>query len=189
MDAAVKATQREVAVAAAAGPYGPMSGQIMVAMKEACRYSLFRRGFARICEAMLSLEVQCEQAVLGKVYGVLGKRRAKVYDEGLREGTSLFYISSHLPLVDSFCIAQDLREAASGHVTFHCAFSHWELSEEDPFQESCLTAEELEEMGEQPIQPNCARRLIDAIRKRKGLATDEKVVAHATKQRTVTRMK
>jgi len=180
---------RALAAAAAAGPYGPMSGQVMVAMKDACRYSLFRRGYARICEAMLSLEVQCEQETLGKVYGVLGKRRAKVLDEGLREGTSLFYINSHLPLADSFSIHHDLREAASGHVAFHCAFSHWELSEEDPFQEASLTPDEVEELGDQPLPPNNARRLVDAIRKRKGLATDEKVVKDATKQRTVTRMK
>lgn len=180
---------RALAAAAAAGPYGPISGQVMVAMKEACRCILFRRGYTRICEAMLSLEVQCEQAMLGKVYGVLGKRRAKVLDEGLRDGTSLFYINSYLPLADSFHIAMDLREAASGHVTFQCAFSHWEQSEEDPFQEASLTAEELEELGDQRLPPNNARRLIDAIRKRKGLATDEKVVKDATKQRTVTRMK
>jgi len=177
------------ALAAVPEPYGPMSGQVMVAVKEACRYCLFRRGFARICEVMLLLEVQCEQEMLGKVYAVLGKRRAKVLDEGLRDGTSMFYISSHLPLADSFGLAHDLRQAASGHISFHCAFSHWEQSEEDPFQEATLTAEELEELGDQPLPPNTARKLVDAIRKRKGLPTDEKVVRDATKQRTVTRMK
>lgn len=186
---AANASQLLHAAAAAAGPYGPMSGQVMVAAKEACRCSLFRRGYARICEAMLSLEVQCEQAMLGKVYGVLGKRRAKVLDEGLRDGTSLFYISSYLPLADSFGIAQDLRQAASGHVSFHCAFSHWEQSEDDPFQEASLTAEEIEELGDQPLMPNVARKLVDAIRKRKGLATDEKLVKDASKQRTITRNK
>eukprot|EP00442_Polarella_glacialis_P001055 CAMPEP_0115116006 /NCGR_PEP_ID=MMETSP0227-20121206/43027_1 /TAXON_ID=89957 /ORGANISM="Polarella glacialis, Strain CCMP 1383" /LENGTH=1060 /DNA_ID=CAMNT_0002516779 /DNA_START=121 /DNA_END=3300 /DNA_ORIENTATION=- len=177
IDEASKATVVSAGSAAAgASPYGPMSGQMMVATKEACRLCLFRRGFARISEAMLLLEVQCEQAMLGKVYSVLSKRRAKVQDEGLREGTSLFYISSFLPLADSFGLAHDLRQAASGHVSFHCAFSHWEQTEDDPFQEASLTAEELEELGDQPLPPNNARKLIDAIRKRKGLPTDEKVV-------------
>lgn len=171
-------------------PYGPMSGQVLQAMKETCRYCLHRRGFSRICEAMLSLEVQCEQEMLGKVYGVLGKRRVRVLDEGLREGTSTFLISCHLPLADSFGLALDIRSAASGHVAFHCAFSHWERSDEDPFQEASLTAQEVEDLGDQPLIPNTARKLIDAIRKRKGLPTDEKVVAFASsKQRTVTRMK
>ncbi|CAK0819002.1 unnamed protein product, partial [Prorocentrum cordatum] len=167
--------------------YGPMSGQVMVATKEACRYSLFRRGFARVSEVMLAVDVQCEQEMLGKVYGVLGKRRAKVLDEGLRDGTSLFYIRSHLPLADSFGLAQDLRQAASGNVSLHCAFSHWEQSEDDPFQEASLTAEELEDLGEGPLPPNNARKLVDAIRKRKGLPTDEKVVSCATNQRTLAR--
>lgn len=170
-------------------PYGPMSGQVMSAMKEACRYCIFRRGYARICEALLSLEVQCEQEMLGKVYSVLDKRRAKIMDEGLREGTSLFYINSFLPLSESDSLGPELRQAASGQVTFTCAFSHWELSEDDPYAESTLTAEELEDLGDAPLPPNCARKLIDAIRKRKGLTTDEKVVGVATKQRVLTRMK
>eukprot|EP00929_Paragymnodinium_shiwhaense_P060762 TRINITY_DN30332_c0_g1_i1.p1 TRINITY_DN30332_c0_g1~~TRINITY_DN30332_c0_g1_i1.p1 ORF type:complete len:1087 (+),score=290.29 TRINITY_DN30332_c0_g1_i1:73-3333(+) len=178
------------ALAASAEPYGPMSGQVMVAMKEACRCCLFRRGFARICEAMLSLEVLCEQEMLGKVYAVLGKRRVKVREEGMREGTSLFHISSYLPLADSFGLAHDLRSAASGQVSFHCNFSHWEQSEEDPFQEASMTAEEQEDEvnargHENALPPNMARTLIDAIRKRKGLATEEKVVSVATKQRTI----
>lgn len=172
-----------------ASPYGPMSGQVMVATKEACRYCLLRKGFSRISEAMLTLDVHCEQEMLGKVYAVLGKRRAKVQEEGLREGTSLFYIHAYIPLANSFDLAKDLRQAASGHVSFHCAFSHWELSEEDPFQEASLTPDELEELGDQPLPPTTARKLIDAIRKRKGLPTDEKVVKAGTKQRTVTRMK
>merc|ERR1712137_574544 len=118
---------------------------------------------------MLSVDVHCEQEMLGKVYAVLGKRRAKVLDEGLRDGSSTFYINSHMPLADSFGLAQDLRQAASGHVSLHCAFSHWELSEEDPFFEASLTAEEIDEQGDQPFLVNNARKLIDAIRKRKGL--------------------
>jgi len=171
---------------AAGTAYGPMSGQVMSTMKEACRYCLYRRGFSRICEAMLSLDVQCEQEMLGKVYGVLGQRRVRVLDEGLRDGTSLFHISCYLPLADSFGLAEDVRRAASGHVSLHCAFSHWEQSEEDPFFESCLTADEIDEQGDQPLVSNNARKMIDAIRKRKGLPTDEKVVLNASKQRTQT---
>lgn len=160
----------------------------MVATKDACRYCLLRKGFSRISEAMLSVDLHCEQEMLGKVYAVLSKRRAKVQGEVLREGTSIFYVHAFLPLANSFDLARQLRQAASGHVTFHMAFSHWELSEEDPFQ-SLGSPEDLEEMGDQPPPPNTARKLVDDIRKRKGLPTDEKVVKDATKQRTVTRMK
>lgn len=50
------------------------------------------------------------------------------------------------------------------------------------------TEEELEEFGTEAGGPaNLARRLIDAVRRRKGLPVEEKVVAKATKQRTLKR--
>jgi hypothetical protein len=50
------------------------------------------------------------------------------------------------------------------------------------------TEEELEEFGTEMGGPaNLARRLMDAVRRRKGLPVEEKVVAKATKQRTLKR--
>ena len=42
--------EEEDAAAVTANPYGPMSGQVMVATKDACRYCLLRKGFSRISE-------------------------------------------------------------------------------------------------------------------------------------------
>eukprot|EP00913_Durusdinium_trenchii_P027273 g25587.t1 len=81
-------------------------------------------------QAMLSVDLNCEQHMLGKVYAVLSKRRAKVQGEVLREGTSIFYVHAYLPLANSFDLAKQLRQAASGHVSFHVAFS--ESLEVDP---------------------------------------------------------
>ena len=50
-------------------------------------------------QAMLSVDLHCEQEMLGKVYAVLSKRRAKVQGEVLREGTSIFYVHAFLYLV------------------------------------------------------------------------------------------
>ena len=50
-----------------------------------------------------------------------------------------------------------------------------------------VTEEEREEFGEEGQgvgAPNLARRLMDAVRRRKGLLVEEKVVEAATKQRT-----
>lgn len=52
------------------------------------------------------------------------------------------------------------------------------------------TEEEREEHGEEGVGGNAmnvARRLMDAVRRRKGLAVEEKVVKVATKQRTLKR--
>ncbi|CEL94296.1 unnamed protein product [Vitrella brassicaformis CCMP3155] len=173
----------------ASDPYGPFSGQVMSATKEGCRESLLQRGRTRICEAALRLEMQCEQDVLGKAYGVLAKRRARVVAENLREGTSTFVVEALIPVTEAFGVAQDLRSRASGDVSLHLQFSHWEVLDEDPFPEASMTEEELEEFGEQGPPPNTARRIVTTIRKRKGLATGEKVVVAAEKQRTLTRNK
>nr|TKR83556.1 hypothetical protein D5086_0000263270 [Populus alba] len=46
--------------------------------------------------------------------------------------------------------------------------------------------EEIEEFGDgSSVLPNTVRKLIDAARRRKGLPVEEKVVQHATKQRTL----
>lgn len=43
--------------------------------------------------------------VLGKVYGVIAKRRGKIISEEMKEGTAFFTISSLLPVVESFGFA------------------------------------------------------------------------------------
>jgi hypothetical protein len=46
--------------------------------------------------------------------------------------------------------------------------------------------EEIEEFGDgSSVLPNTVRKLIDAARRRKGLPVEEKVVQHATEQRTL----
>ena len=64
--------------------------------------------------------------------------------------------------------------------------SHWERLGVDPFFVP-TTEEEREEHGEEAQLANLARRLIDAVRRRKGLPVEEKVVQKATKQRTLKR--
>jgi ribosome assembly protein 1 len=54
------------------------------------------------------------------------------------------------------------------------------------------TEDELEEFGEHGIagvERNLPRSIIDAVRKRKGLAIEEKVVMFAEKQRTLNKKK
>jgi hypothetical protein len=56
-------------------------------------------------------------------------------------------------------------------------------------ERGATTADELEEFGADAAGagPNAARVLVDAVRRRKGLPVEEKVVAFATKQRTQAR--
>ena len=49
--------------------------------------------------------------VLGKVYGVVAKRRGKIVAEEMKEGTSFFTVSALLPVVESFGFADGGRQA------------------------------------------------------------------------------
>jgi ribosome assembly protein 1 len=43
--------------------------------------------------------------VLGKVYGVVARRRGRIISEEMKEGTSFFTIRAMLPVVESFGFA------------------------------------------------------------------------------------
>ena len=59
---------------------------------------------------------------------------------------------------------------------------------EDPFWVPS-TEEELRHFGEKADTDNLARRYMNAVRRRKGLHVDEKIVEHAEKQRTLKKNK
>jgi ribosome assembly protein 1 len=43
--------------------------------------------------------------VLGKVYGVVARRRGRIVAEEMKEGSSFFNVSARLPVVESFGFA------------------------------------------------------------------------------------
>ena len=54
---------------------------------------------------MLSHTTALAADVLGKVYGVVAKRRGRIVSEEMKEGTSFFTIHAMLPVVESFGFA------------------------------------------------------------------------------------
>ncbi|KAI3880105.1 hypothetical protein MKX03_003926 [Papaver bracteatum] len=169
-----------------ADQYGIFTGQIMTVVKEACRTAVLQKQ-PRIVEAMYFCELNTPTEQLGSMYGVLNKRRARVLKEEMLEGSSLFTVHAYVPVTESVGFAKELREKTSGAASALLVLSHWEELSEDPFFVP-KTEEELEEFGDgSSVLHNTARKLIDAVRRRKGLPVDEKVVQHATKQRTLSR--
>jgi len=67
-------------------------------------------------------------------------------------------------------------------------FSHWRTMDTDPFWRP-TTEQELEDFGELVSEPNITRKFVDAVRRRKGLQIEEKIVKYAEKQRTLTKNK
>ncbi|GLT95385.1 hypothetical protein SLE2022_130690 [Rubroshorea leprosula] len=166
--------------------YGLFTGQVMTAVKDACRAAVLQRK-ARLVEAMYFCELNTPTEYLGSMYAVLSRRRARVLKEEMQEGSPLFTVHAYVPVSESFGFADELRRWTSGAASALLVLSHWEALSEDPFFVP-RTEEEIEEFGDgSSVLPNTARKLIDAVRRRKGLPVEEKVVQHATKQRTLAR--
>ncbi|KAF9624412.1 hypothetical protein IFM89_011337 [Coptis chinensis] len=117
------------------------------------------------------------------MYIVLARRQARVLKEEMQEGSSLFTVYAYVPVAENFGFANERRRWTSGACSTLLVFSHWETLEEDPFFVP-KTEEEIEEFGDgSSVLPNTARKLIDAVRRRKGLPVEEKVVQHGIKRR------
>ncbi|XP_022147649.1 elongation factor-like GTPase 1 [Momordica charantia] len=162
------------------------SGQVMTAVKDACRAAVLQKK-PRLVEAMYFCELNTSTEYLGPMYAVLARRRARVLKEEMQEGSPLFTVHAYVPVSESFGFADELRRWTSGAASALLVLSHWEELCEDPFFVP-KTEEEIEEFGDgSSVLPNTARKLIDTVRRRKGLPVEEKVVQHATKQRTLAR--
>ncbi|CAK0786123.1 hypothetical protein CVIRNUC_009336 [Coccomyxa viridis] len=184
-EVAVRVNVPAAGISLAEDVYGPFSGQVTSAVRQAMRRAVLE-AHVRLVEAMFLCEVSSTAEVLSGTYAVLGKRRSRVVREELREGSGLFSILAFMPAQASFGLADDLRRRTSGGASAALMLSHWERLQVDPFFVP-VTEEEREEFGEEGQgvgTANLARTLLDEVRRRKGLAVDRKVVESATKQRT-----
>eukprot|EP01032_Pedospumella_encystans_P018634 gene18634-21205_t len=169
-----------------------LTGQLISELKDALHVCMLSLP-VRIVEPVYKCDLQCDQSQLGNLYAVLSQRRGSVTNEDIIEGTSLFLLSADLPVHSSFGFAQQLLKKTSGLGTApQLSFSHWSRIDTDPFWRP-TTEDELEEYGEQGLmtgaERNLPRGIIDAVRKRKGLPIEEKIVKSAEKQRTLNKKK
>lgn len=167
-----------------------LSGLVIGSMRETTRLA-FMHGNPRLMEAMLRVEIAVPGDALGGTYTVLAKRRGRVLSEDMKEGVNVFGIEAVIPVIESFGFADALRKQTSGFAAPQMIFSHWEAVEIDPFWVP-RTEEEIEDLGLSDATAennNLARKLINSVRRRKGLRVEEKIVENAEKQRTLSRKK
>lgn len=150
----------------------------------------FKRGFLewspRLMLAMYSCDVQASTEVLGKVYGVIAKRKGKILSEEMKEGTPFFTIKALLPVVESFGFSDYIRKQTSGAASPQLIFTGFEVLDEDPFW-TPTTEDEIEEFGTQGDRVLDAKKYMDQVRRRKGLFVETKITKGAEKQRTLKR--
>lgn len=167
--------------------FGPLSGQIMSAVKEGCRKA-FQAQPQRLMSAMYSCQIQANAEILGKMYAVLGRRHGRILHGDMTQGSSTFTVEAVLPVVESFLFAPEMRKQTSGLASPQLVFSHWEVIDVDPFWVP-RTEEEYLHYGEKADSENRARKYMDQVRRRKGLLVHQQVVQHAEKQRTLSKNK
>ncbi|XP_060064099.1 elongation factor-like GTPase 1 [Ylistrum balloti] len=167
--------------------YGPFSGQIISCVIAGCRKA-FQTRPQRLMVAMYKCNIQATSDVLGKLYAVLGKRNGSILEGDMKEGSQTFNVVATLPVIESFGFAESIRKKTSGLASPQLVFSHWQVLDVDPFWVP-TTEEEYLHFGEKADSENKALQYVNAVRKRKGLKVDEKIVEHAEKQRTLTRNK
>lgn len=106
----------------------------------------------RLMEPVYLVEIQCPEAAVGGIYGVLNRRRGHVIEESQVFGTPMFVVKAFLPVNESFGFTADLRSNTGGQAFPQCVFDHWQILPGDPFDPKTKPAE-----------------VIATTRKRKGL--------------------
>ncbi|KAK8220177.1 Cytoplasmic GTPase/eEF2-like protein (ribosomal biogenesis) [Zalaria obscura] len=164
---------------------GRLTGEVIRTVRDSIRLG-FLDWSPRILLAMYSCEIQASAEVLGRVYGVITRRRGRIVSESLLEPSPNFTILALLPVAESFGFADEIRKRTSGAAAPQLVFEGFEMLDEDPFWVP-TTEEELEDLGEKGDKENVAKRYVDAVRERKGLLVKKKVVEHGEKQKTLKR--
>ncbi|CAF4828542.1 unnamed protein product [Rotaria sp. Silwood1] len=109
----------------------------------------------RLFEPVYLCEIQCPKVAVGDIYGILNCRRGYVFEEHQVVGTSMFIVKAYLPVNESFGFSANLRSNTDGQASSQCVFDHWQIMDQDPFDETSKV-----------------RQIINDIRKRKGLKED-----------------
>lgn len=164
-----------------------ISGQLITAVKEGCKRA-FQMQPQRLVAPIYSCFIVANQEVIGKLESVLGKRGGKTLSCEMIEGSSDMHVVAELPVIESMDLASEIRVKTSGLAMPQLSFSHWAIVDIDPFW-TPRTEDELEQFGNKADFVNKAKVYMDAIRERKGLHVDKKLVEFAEKQRTLSKNK
>ncbi|KAJ2733508.1 Cytoplasmic GTPase/eEF2-like protein (ribosomal biogenesis), partial [Coemansia sp. Cherry 401B] len=108
------------------------AGQIITTVRDAIKIG-FLQWSPRLHLAMYTCDIQATSEVLGKVYGVINRRRGRILSEEMREGTPYFIIKAAIPIVESFGFADEIRKRSSGAAVPLLIFRGFESLDTDPF--------------------------------------------------------
>jgi len=99
-------------------------------------YASFLTADPGILEPVYLVEIQCPEAAVGGIYGVLNRKRGHVFEDTQVQGTPMFMVKAYLPVNESFGFTAELRAATSGQAFPQCVFDHWQVMPGDPQDET-----------------------------------------------------
>ncbi|PAA57162.1 hypothetical protein BOX15_Mlig030490g1, partial [Macrostomum lignano] len=158
------------------------AGQLMSHASKTFGKAFLCHANRRLMLAAFTVDVQCRSEVLGKVHAVLAKHQGRIVSEDLREGTNMFVLRGHMPVIESFGLADELRKRTSGFAGAQLRFSHWALCDWDPL----MLPREDDDLRDERMR--IVNYLME-VRRRKGMPVRQQIVQHADKQRTRSRKK
>jgi elongation factor 2 len=126
-------------------------GQVMPAVRRAIQAAQLASR-PRIMEPVYKVEIQAPMDCSGAIHSVLSKRRGVFVTSEQKPGSPLAQTIAHLPVAESFGFALALREATGGRAFPSMAVDHWQVIDDDPFEEGSLS-----------------NRIVKMVRARKGL--------------------
>ena len=93
-------------------------------------------------------------------------------------------IDAVIPIAESFGFIKEIREKCSGNPNPMLEFYDWKFINIDPFYIP-ITKKDIEMNGLNIDTPNLAKKIINKVRIKKGLSTDDKIVVDANKQKNL----
>ena len=113
-------------------PYGPMSTQLVSAMKKGC-YDSFLGAEPRLVQGLLMCTILVNETYLGNVLESLSIRRSKIQESEYEELTNMFVVRAMMPIQESFGFFENIMKLTSGRVSPQLEFWGWDIIEMDPF--------------------------------------------------------
>lgn len=165
--------------------WSQLTGELISSLQESMKSAMLDWS-PRLLLATYTCEIQATTDVLGKVYAVVSRRKGTIISEEIKDGTTFYSIKAKLPIIESFGFNDELMSKTSGIALPQLIFDGFLRIDQDPFWIP-KTEEELEDFGEKADKENAAKKYMEAVRKRKGMFVEKKIVQHAEKQRTLKR--
>lgn len=160
--------------------FGPYLGQVIHTIKDGVKMS-YLNGEPRLFEATYLCTFQIALKNLGQIYPVISKRRGEIISESSNLEGNTCTIEAIIPIAECFGFVTEIRKKSSGLANPILEFYKWQILNIDPFYIPS-TKEEIETHGTNIDTPNISKNFINAVRTRKGMSTDEKLVKNANQQ-------